>query len=801
MEHRRAASDNASQQANSRNRMTAHQISKPGNAVSTIGRPTPQVAAREKVTGRAVYGGDFKMPGMLHLKVLRSPHAHARIVRIESEAARALPGVHAVLTGADTPDRLTGVHRKQHRILATGKVRFIGEEVVAVVAVDEETARDALDLIRVEYEPLPLVRDMDQALRDGTIEIHDKTANLSIEYNVNRGDVDVAFARSVLVYEATYQTTSQYPGYMEPMATVAWVGSDGRLTVRTPTQTVFLARNRYADAVSLPVSAVRVIQSEIGGAFGGKTVEECNSLICAWAATRVGRPVRFCNSRLDDFLGARSSPAERIWLRMGVDADGIIIAKEVKILADCGAYEGLATHVLQVSLVRSDNMHRHLKDVRLNGKLVYTNNPPRGALRGFGGPQAAFALSSHMAVLAEKLGLDPVEFQKRNAVQAGDTTVHGFKLGSCGLSECLDQVSEGIGWGAKKHRPKDAGIKRRGIGFGASVHVSGNREMGNWDGSTVVARMTTDGRVTLATGESDMGQGAYTMLAQCCANELSIPMSHITVLSTDTDTSPYGHGSIASRTTILAGNAAIKAGREIRGKLVALAAETLGVPETDLEVANGEIYALSPSPNRKLTFGELARMHIYRHGGEELSVTTTYDPPTVLALARPDQYGNVAPGYSFAAQAVEVEVDTETGQIEVLETWVSDDCGKALNPMAVHGQTCGAAAMALGWSLYEELKYQDCQLLNGNFADYTIPTAESLPHINSTVVESNEPNGPYGAKGASETAMNPGAAAIANAVYDAVGIRIQSLPITPEKILAALCEKAASSVASEAAHA
>jgi CO/xanthine dehydrogenase Mo-binding subunit len=781
--------------------MTLLSTSRPKLHVSTIGQPTPQLSAREKVSGRAVYGGDFKMPGMLHVKVLRSPHAHARIVHIDTKAARDLPGVHAVLTGADTPDRLTGVHRKQHRILATGKVRFVGEEVVAVAAVDEETARDALDLVHVDYELLPLLRDVDEALRDGAVEIHDKTGNLSIEYNVVRGDVDAAFARAALVYEATYETPAQYPGYLEPMATVAWVESNGRLTVRTSTQTVFLARNRYADALGLPVSAVRVIQSAIGGAFGGKTVEECNSLICAWVAWRTSRPARFCNSRLDDFLGARSSPAERIWLKIGVDADGLIIAKDVKILADCGAYEGLSTHVLQVSLVRSDNMHRHLKDVRLNGKLIYTNNPPRGALRGFGGPQAAFALNSHMAVLAQKLGLDPIEFQKRNAVQSGDTTVHGFELGSSGLSQCLDQVSEGIGWEQKKQRPKDTGTKRRGIGFASAIHVSGNREMGNWDGSIVTARMSMDGRLTLSTGESDMGQGAYTMLAQCCAHELSIPLSHITVLPTDTDTSPYGHGSIASRVTILAGNAAIKAGREIRNKLLALAAETLAVPAADLEVANGEIYAVSASPNRKLSFGELARMHIYRNGGEELSVTSTYDPPTFLAMSRPDQYGNVAPGYSFAAQAVEVEVDTETGQVNVLETWVSDDCGKALNPMAVHGQTCGAAAMAIGWTLYEELKYQDCQLLNGNFADYTIPTAESLPHIHSGIVESNEPNGPYGAKGASETAMIPGAAAIANAVYDAIGVRIQTLPITPEKILAGLREQAASAAATESSRA
>jgi CO/xanthine dehydrogenase Mo-binding subunit len=757
--------------------------------VSIIGRATPQINAREKVLGKALYSGDLKMPGMLHAKVLRSPHAHARIVRIDKEAACAVPGVHAVLVGDDTPTRMTGIHHKQHRILATHKVRFVGEEVVAVVAEDEEIARDALDLVRVEYEELPIVTEPDQALRAGTVEIHDGSGNLACEYNVVRGDVEAAFAEAALIHEDTYETHSQYPGYLEPMATLAWQSSDGRVNVQTSTQSAFLARMRIADALEMPVSKVRVVQATVGGGFGAKIAEECNSLICAWLATRVDRPVRFVNSRLDDFLGARTSPPERIWIKMGVDKEGVIIAKEVKIVAECGAYEGLAGHVLQVSTVRSDNMHRYLKNVRLNGKLVYTNNPPRGALRGFGGPQAAFALNSHIAVMAEKLGIDPLDMLKRNAIRSGDTSVHGFNIGSSGLVDCLDQVSEGIRWVEKKSRAKDTGATRRGIGIGAGIHVSGNREMGNWDGSTVVAKMGTDGRVVMLTGESDMGQGAYTMLAQCCANELSIPLSHVTVLPVDTDFSPYGHGAIASRVTILAGNAAIKAAREVRGKLLALAVEKLGVAESELDVANGEVFVKSAAPNRKIPFGDLARLHIYREGGEGLQVTATFDPPTFQALATPEQYGNVAPGYSFAAQATEVEVDIDTGQVRVLETWVSDDCGKALNPLAVHGQSCGAAVMAIGWTLYEHLQYDDGRLLNGNFADYTMPTADSVPYIHSGIVESNEPNGPYGAKGASETAMMPGAAAIANAVYDAVGVRIKTLPITPEKVLAGLRAK------------
>lgn len=755
---------------------------------STIGQNTPQVTARDKVLGRALYGGDLKMPGMLHLKVLRSPYAHARIVSIDTEAAKALPGVHLVLTGDDTPTCLSGVSHKQHRILATGKVRFIGEEVVVVVAEDEYIARDALDLVRVEYEELPAVLNPDHALLEGTIEVHHGSGNIAHEYDIRHGDVDSAFASAAAVYEATYDTHSQYPGYLEPMATVAWMGSNDRLNVWTSTQMPSLQRMRFAEALDRPVSTIRVVQATTGGGFGGKTVEECNSLICAWAATKTRRPVRFLNSRLDDFKGARASVPERIWLKMGVDKDGILVAKESKIIAECGAYAGLAPEVLQVSTIRSDNMHGTLRNVRSNAKLVYTNAPPRGAFRGFGGPQMAFCVNSHLAILADMIGMDPIDLHSRNAVRAGQTTVHGFQIGSSGLDECLAQIRACIDWDNKRRRPKQTGNKRRGVGMGAAIHVSGNRSMGNWDGSTVIIKMNPDGRVFLFTGEADMGQGAFTMLAQICSHELQIPITHVTVMPPDTDVSPYGLGSVASRVTVTAGPAAIKASKEVLAKLMALAAKKMNVAVDQLQVDNGTIVAngtegVDTDPLR-MTYAELARLHIYRHGGEGLQVTATYDPPTVLANA--EQYGNVAPAYSFAAQAVEVEVDIETGKVTVVDTVVSDDCGKALNPLAIHGQSCGAVAQAIGWTLYEHLQYQNCQLLNGNFADYTMPTSDSLPNIRSELVESNDPNGPYGAKGASETAIVPGAGAIANAVFDAVGVRINSLPITPEKVLAAL---------------
>jgi len=749
---------------------------------TSIGRDTPQLSAREKLLGRALYAGDLKMPGMLHAKVLRSPYPHARIVRIDTAAARRLPGVRLVLTGADTPARLSGIHRKEHRILACEVVRFVGEEVAVVVASSEDIARDAIDLIEVDYEELPALFDPEAALAEAAVEVHAGTRNVAHEMHIVRGDVDAAFARAALVHEATYDTHSQYPGYLEPMATVAWLGGDGRLTVWTSTQSVFLARMRLAEALDLPVSRLRVIQATTGGGFGGKIVEECNSLIAAFAASRCERPVRFVNNRLEDFQGARASVPERIWLKIGVDADGRILAKEAKIVAECGAYQGLAADVMHVTAMRSDSMHR-LQNVRTHAVLAYTHNPPRGAFRGFGGPQMAFALNSHLDVLARGLGIDVIEIHRRNAIGAGETSVHGWKIGSAGLLDCLEQVRSALDWERKRAAPKRGGPRRRGVGLAAAMHVSGNRTIGNWDGSTVLLKIHEDGRATVLSGECDMGQGAATMLAQLCAHALSMPIEHVSVAAPDTDVAPYAIGSLASRVTIIAGNAMLRAAAEARDKLIALAADKLEVAAADLEAVDGTV-RLRGAPQLQASYAELARLHIYRHGGSGLQVQASFDADTVMADKQ--YYGNVAPAYSFAAQGVEVEVDTETGQVTVLDTFVSDDCGKALNPLAIHGQSCGAVVQAIGWTLYEQLHYEDGRLANGNLADYTMPLAASVPMVRSGLVESSDPNGPLGAKGASETAIVPGAGAIANAVFDAVGVRITSLPITPEKVLAAL---------------
>jgi len=755
---------------------------------STLGRDTPQVNARAKVLGRARYAGDIRLPGMLYGRVLRSPYPSARIVAIDTTAARALPGVRAVITGDDAPASRWGIAHKDRHILAKGRVRFAGEEVAAVAAVSDEVALEALDLIRVEYAEEVPVLSADEALDPEAPRLHSGADNVSHRIRFHRGDVDAAMASAHLVHEQTYTTHAQYPGYLEPMASVAWLDGDGRLQVWASTQSVFLARARLAGALEMPVSRIRVMAPAVGGGFGGKIVEDANTLVAALLALQCDAPVRLANNRLEDFLAACSSLPERITLRLGMTREGLIVAKEVHILADCGAYSGLCAEIMHVSAMRSDNMHR-LAHVRCEATLAYTNNPPHGAFRGFGGTQMLFALNSHIDTMSRSLGLDTAEVHRRNAIGAGETSVHGWRIGSTGLQACLDQCTEAIGWATARHRPRAGGVRRRGVGVATAMHVSGNRTIGNWDGSTVVLKVNEDGRVVLHVAEGDMGQGAMTMLAQLVAHELDIPIAHVHVAPPDTDVSPFCIGSLASRVTIVSGNAALVAARAARARLLEAAGALMGCDPAALRLFGGAVVRGDDAAQRR-SLAEVVRHHIWRHGGEGLQVSGTWDAKTEM-FDPATLMGNIAPAYSFAAQAVEVEVDTETGQVQVVQSFVADDCGRALNPMAVHGQSNGAAAQAIGWTLYEQLHLDGGRLVNGNFAEYTMPTIDALPELRSGIVESNEPNGPHGAKGASETAILPGAAAIANAVFDAVGVRIVDLPITPEKVLAALRGQAA----------
>lgn len=762
--------------------------------LTVVGRSLPMIGAEDKVAGRALYVSDLRLPHMLHAKVLRSPCPHARIVHVDTERARRLAGVKAVLTGADTPRPIGAIpaHRDEH-ILAVDKVRHAGEEVAAVAAVDEDTALDALELIRVEYEELPAVFDPEEALQPGAPLVHDG-GNLVREIRIDRGDVDAGFAEAVAVHEATYQTQPQYHAPMEPTGALATADASGRLTVWAPVQSIHRNQLRLADALGLPTSKVRVIQPHIGGSFGGKLGEDSTHYITARLALACGRPVRLLNTRNEDFLGVRARTAARIRLRMGVARDGRITAKETWIHADNGAYCGLSPEVLLVTAARLDSLYRH-RNVRTLARLVYTNNPPSGAFRGFGNPEMAFALESHLDVLAEMLDMDPIELRLRNTVQPGETTVHGWHIGSCELPRCFEETARRIAWTPRPARHHAAGaqvatrtgVRRRGVGIACAMHVSGARQAADWDGSNVVVKLTPDGRAVIICGEGDIGQGGPTALTQIAAETLGIPPEHITVTPADTETTPFCFGPMASRLTLVAGNAVIRAAEGARRQLLAIAGRLLEVSPDDLTIADGAIQVVG-APHRKVTIAQACSAHIFRRDGEDIFARGTYDAPSEVA-DRKTFLGNVSAAYSFAVQAVEVEVDTETGAIHVLRIVAADDVGTPVNPRAVEGQVHGAIAQGVGYALFEGFVLENGRLLNGNLADYTVPTASSIPTVETILVDGWEPNGPYGAKGGSEAPISPTAAAVANAIYDAVGVRITSLPITPEKILRALRER------------
>ena len=754
-----------------------------GKSSGRIGERTPQHQAVEKVRGRAVYVRDMALPGMLHGRVLRSTYARARIINLDLSRALRVPGVRAIVTGADIPPGNWGPIVKDQTTLARDIVRYCGEEVAAVAAVSDDAAQEAVEAIRVEYEAEPPLLDPREALEPRCARVHEDRPNLVREVSFSRGDIQAGFAAADAVYEATYEVPYQYHGYTEPMGTLASPDSSGRLTLWAPTQSVFFTRELVAEAIGVPVSRVRVVQTVVGGAFGGKIGEENNSAITALLALKAGRPVRLINDRPGDFAAARKSIPEIITLKIGVTRDGRLVAKEMDVLADNGAYSGLAPEQMIVTAMRCDNLYR-TENLSTRGRLVYTNNQPSGTFRAFGTQQGQFAMDSHLTVLAGMIDMDPVELLRRNVIQAGDTSIHGWVMNSCGLTDCINTVAKEIGWEQKYRAAPGNGRTRRGLGIGIGIHVTANRQLADWDGATVALKMNEDGSVNLISGEGDLGQGASTVLAELAAAELGVRFEDVIVSQADTDVVPFAFGSYASRTTLLAGNATILAARLVREKLLNMAAQRIEISESDLDIADGWIF-VKGSAEIGMTVAEACRAHLFRAGGDAIYERATYDAPTVM-FDRKTLYGNVAPAYSFAAQAVEVEVDTQTGVVTLIRSVVADDVGRALNPLAVEGQICGAVAQGVGWALYENMRFDEGRLLTDDFRDYTMPVAEALPDLQTVLVESSEPNGPLGAKGASETAIVPVAGAIANAVAHATGARIQSLPITGEKVLAAM---------------
>ena len=747
---------------------------------SVIGKPTPALDAPLKVRGASPYVGDMALPRMLHAKILRSPHPHARIVHIDTGRALRAPGVKAVLTRNDVPSIRWGTVIDDQTILAVDRVLYVGHEVAAVAAVDEASALDALELIHVEYEPLPAVLDPEEAFREGAPQVHE-SGNLAGEIEFTRGDPDAGLAEADAVIEETYRTSIASQAYMEPMGALAQADGRERVTLWIPCQGIFYSQKRIAKALGLPLSNVRVIQATVGGSFGGKR-DEPLPMIAALLSRKTGVPVRLLNTRPEEFQAGRPRVPMSITLRMGIRKDGAFTAKTCRALADAGAYVGEALGILGAGIMRMDN-HYRMKNIRTEGRLAYTNSIPKGAFRGYGNPQIGFAVEQHIDLLAAAVGMDPAELRLKNAVQAGDTTVHGWKLASCALDQCLRDVMLRCGWKAKRAE-KHNKVRRRGIGLAAAIHTSGARVYGDWDGSSMEVKINSEGAAHIVFGEGDIGQGAQTVLAQIVAEELGVGVREVSVSGADTDHSPLSFGAYASRLTVIGGNAARLAAQDARRQLLEAAADKLEARPEDLTLENGFVYVKN-APDRRISMGEAAESHLLRKGGEPVVGRGVYDPPSDFVLDKA-LYGNFAPSYEFTALAAEVEVDMETGAIELLGVWVADDVGFILNPLLAEGQVHGALVQGLGYALTEGILFSEGQALNGNLADYALPKAESTSNLESILIESNDPLGPYGAKGASEAPIDPAAAAVANAVYHATGIRIRDLPITAQKIRASL---------------
>ncbi len=744
-----------------------------------VGKDVPRTDALPKVTGAAQYVADIHMPGMLHAAILRSPHPHARILAIDTNAARKMPGVKAVVTGEDTAKQKWGAFRPDLYPLAIGKVRYVGDEVAAVAAIDPETARAAVDSIVVQYEVLPGVFSLDEAMAPGASLVHDDTpGNVAHEFAFERGEVDAGFQASAVIVEGTWELQRQWHSSLETIGCVAhWTGN--RVSMWCNTQTAFLARGRYSVALGVPESQVRVIQTEVGGGFGGKSGDDNGSVIAAILARKSGKPVKYIHTREEEFLASHPRMPMRYWVKLGFSKAGKVLAKEIRMWADNGAYTGKSQAILGAATVRHDALYKY-PCARAKSTLLYTNLVPTGAFRGFGNPSADWAVEQAWDLAAEKLNMDVVDLLRLNAVEEGDVSPHNHIITSCELKQCIDKAAELIQW-KNKHKNKQVD---HGLGMGCSVHVNGRRSFGDWDGSSAIVRINEDGRATIITGEGEIGQGALTVLRQIAAEELCLPYEDVDITRPDTDTHPHSLGALASRVTYVAGNAVKRAAAAAHQQLMAAAAEQFKKPVEELTIINGQIGPRKGGETEFKPVSAVVRANIYKRDGEAIIGVGNWDNPSDF----PDhsRYGNESGAYNFAAQAVEVEVDRGTGQVQLKEIAAVVDCGTVIHPSAAQGQVEGAVTQGIGLAMTEFFDWHNGTPTDPQFIDYPLPSAGFVPKIHVAFADSYEPSGPFGAKGLGEIGLDAIPAAIANAIANAVGVRIHELPITADKIHRAL---------------
>lgn len=761
-----------------------------------VGKAQRKVDGLAKATGQALYTDDIRLPGMLHAKILRSPHAHARIRSIDCSAALALPGVNAVLTGASMPIKYGVIPwTPDENALAVDKVRFIGDEVAAVAAVDEETANEALKRIRVDYEVLPAVFAPEEALTRTDVQIHENPekpgrGNLSKHVRLEFGDVEQGFAAADVVVEGRYRFHGTTHAPIEPHCAVAQVAPDGVLTLWSATQITHYVHRALARVLELPESQIRVIQPALGGAFGGKSDPFALEFCVAKLALVTGRPVKMLWTREEVFYAHRGRHPMQLAYKTGIKRDGRLTAVDAKILIDGGAYSsfGLVTTYYSGQLLTGPY---DFPAYRYDSTRVFTNKPPCGPKRGHGSVQPRFAFEVQLDELCERIGMDPIEVRRRNWHGENTQTVNGQRITSSGFLQCLEAVERASGWKQRRGRLPFG----RGLGVAGSMYISGTNYPiypNKMPQAGIQLKVDRSGLVMAFTGGNDIGQGSSTLVRSIVAEELGLDPRDVRVLAADTDLCPVDLGAYSSRVTFMVGNATIDAARKLRRLIQGAVADSWQVPPQRIFMGRGEVFDLEDR-SRRISTREA--FHIAEERHDTLGSTGSYNTPTLGGDYRGGTIG-ASPAYSFTAHAVEVQVDTETGRIRVENCWIAHDCGRAINPMLVAGQMEGSAYMGIAEALMEDHDINRYGLHAGpSLLDYRIPTSVDTPELHALIVESLDPEGPYGAKEAGEGPLHPALPAISNAVFDAVGIRMRELPFSPGKVLDLLEQRAASNPA------
>ncbi len=748
---------------------------------SVIGKSHIRVDGYAKVTGQAKYTFDMVLPNMLYGKILRSPHPHARILNIDTSRAERKIGVKAVVTGKDTLGRKNGAWRRfpelcDEEILCREKVRYIGDPVAAVAAIDEEIAEEALDLIEVEYEILPAVFDPLEAMKEGAPKIHDHAErNINVTRRIEWGDVSEAFKDCDYVIEDQFHTSSQAHLCMETHCAVAHFGYDGKLTVWTSTQSNYYIQVLLADMLGLREGDVRVIKPPTGGGFGSKFELDSAQFCAALLSQKLRQPVKIVLTREEEFIATKRKTPMYYYVKVGAKKDGTLLAKEVRVVTEGGAYTAMGATALYLTGFYSSLPYRW-PNYRYDGYRVYTNTAPTSALRGFGAPQAYFAGESMIDMLAEAMKMDPLDLRRKNAITPNYEVPGQAYIQSCGLKECYDAIEKHI-----KERGKLP--PNRGIGIGNYGFMSGG--IFNWFNtpyafSAAMVKINIDGKVDLFTGACDTGQGSDTTLAMICAEELGVHLEDIRVHAEDTDLGPADLGSWGSRETLMNGNAVKMAAADAKRQLLEFACAKMKPNVVyDLDIKDHKIYMVD-RPERYVSYFEIVQEAIRAKEGQTIIGRGHYTP---------HRKGMVSPAFGFGVQAVEVEVDPETGKVKLIEIVTAHDCGQVINSVAVIGQVEGATMLAAGGGFCEDQPIDNGKILNPSIGDYKVLRSLDMPKTVGIEVDTYEPEGPFGAKEAGEGLTSPTAGAMANAVYRAVGVRIKDLPITPEKVLRALKEK------------